>query len=205
MKDMTKKIALTAVITTCSFLVMAGSAWAASRFVTAAPKVYDRDRTRVITAKWMANVGTVGVDTRDGGKFAVFLQKTGATVGTNSSADINLKGTPGLTITELGFDYRNDGRCSGGSPRFTVETNLGTYFFGCSGGTHTAVPGNSSWTRVRFALSDAQGGPMPANAVVDFMQITFDEGTDQGQGFAYIDNIDVNGTIMSKPGSVKFP
>ena len=49
-------------------------------------------------------------------------------------------GTAGITLTQLGFDYRNDSWCGAGAPRFNVYTTAGTYFFfGCRYGVHTPV------------------------------------------------------------------
>lgn len=42
----------------------------------------------------------------------------------------------------------------------------------------------------------------PAEAVQS-VDIVFDEGTDVGQGFVYLDNIDYNGTVAGKPGLAK--
>ena len=114
------------------------------------------------------------------------------------------------TLTELGFDYRNDGHCGAGAPRFNVYTTAGTYFFfGCAYGVHTPVPGTTDWTRVRFLDADAFPAdgvtPFPGfgTAVVIGIDIVFDEGTDVGPGFAMLDNIDVNGMLIGKPGNAK--
>jgi hypothetical protein len=38
---------------------------------------------------------------------------------------------------------------------------------------------------------------------VTAVEIVFDEGTDQGVGYAVLDNIDVNGTLIGNPGAGK--
>ena len=39
--------------------------------------------------------------------------------------------------------------------------------------------------------------------VVTGIDIVFDEGTDVGVGYAWLDNVDVNGTLIGKPGNAK--
>ncbi|MBM4273713.1 MAG: hypothetical protein FJ134_04505 [Deltaproteobacteria bacterium] len=74
----------------------------------------------------------------DAGKagHALFFKKTAAApADTQPGAMIN--GVKGLTITELGFDYRNDGRVTATSPRLQVVT--------ADGQTHNlAVPQGTS-------------------------------------------------------------
>ncbi|HZQ35164.1 MAG TPA: hypothetical protein VFD32_04470, partial [Dehalococcoidia bacterium] len=115
-----------------------------------------------------------------------------------SAAGATISGVAGITLSELGFDVRNDGHCGAGAPRFDVFTTDGVdHFFGCIYGTHTPVaPG---WTRVRFTPADGIPAVAPTETVQS-IEIVFDEGTDQGQGFVYLDNVDVNGTLAGKPG-----
>ena len=69
-------------------------------------------------------------------------------------------------------------------------------------GTDTAVPGYPGWTRVR--QTPDQGFPaVTPDETVQSVDIVFDEGTDQGQGFVYLDNIDYNGVLAGKPGLSK--
>lgn len=203
---MTKSKLLKSVASIGAGLVLfAGSAMAASSFMKLQPKKYDPDRTRAITSKWQARVGLNDAP-KGNANMAVFLRKQGATL-TNASADLNIKGVEGKVLTgQIGFAYRNDSHCTGGAPRINVETDAGkTYFYGCSGGTHTVEA--AGWTRVRFnPLTQAQQGPMAPTEKVTFMQILLDEGTDQGNpGFAYIDNVFVNGVTMGAPGAYMSP
>src|SRR5439155_5631541 len=124
-----------------------------------------------------------------------------------SGASINFQGR----LTELGFDVSNVSHCGAGAPRFNVYTTTGVYYFyGCAYGTHTPAPQDpANCTRIRFAA--AEGFPSDCVSVItSFNQITvtgidivFDEGTDQGNGYAVLDNIDVNGTLVGKPGAAK--
>lgn len=116
--------------------------------------------------------------------------------------------TPNMTLTELGFDVRNDGHCGAGAPRFNVWTSAGVYyFFGCYYGSHTPAPDDpSGWTRIRFRNQDAYPAystqsPWPGfgNAKVYDIWLAYDEGLEVGPGFIYIDNIDISGKTINKP------
>lgn len=169
------------------------------------PFIFDPDNTGIVAAAWVTHQGLPDV-----GKsaHALFLQKDGPTA-TVAAAGALVSGVKGLKLKELGFDVRNDGHCGAGAPRFNVVTNAGdTYFFGCASGTKTAI--NADWSRVRFEDADAVGQlpttpPWPGfgNVTLGSITIIFDEGTDQGQGFVFLDNIDVNGVLMGKPGNAK--
>lgn len=149
-----------------------------------------------VAAQWVAQQGEPDAGNSN---HALYLQKLGPTAD-NSAAGASVDGVAGTTLTELGFDYRSDGHCGAGAPRFDVVTVDGTdHFFGCIYGSHSpsATPG---WTQVRFTPAD---GLPPVTTPVQSVDIVFDEGTDVGQGFVYLDNIDYNGTIAGKPGLAK--
>lgn len=169
------------------------------------PWVYDPDNTGVSEASWNAKIGLP--DNNGKANQGLYLSKMGST-STNAAAgaEINFFGT----LTELGFDFRNDSHCGAGAPRFNVYTTSGVYYFyGCMYGVHTPVPGQPNWTRVRFAAADgfaSDGSPALTSfedVVVTGIDIVFDEGTDVGVGYAVLDNIDINGTLIGKPGAAK--
>ena len=167
----------------------------------AKPWVYDPDDTDVAAAAWVTKEG---LPDAGGSNHALYLAKQAVTA-TNAAGGATIDGVQGI-VTELGFDYRNDGHCGAGAPRFNVYTSSNTYyFFGCTYGAHTEVaPG---WTRVRFTNADAFPAtpPFPGFGVVQVtaIEIVFDEGTDVGPGFVYLDNINVNGVLIGKPGIAK--
>src|SRR5437879_2507545 len=147
------------------------------------PGVFDPYGTGIVTAQWIGRQGLPD----DVGKAnqALFLQKDGPT-SANASAFAVIGGVEGLTITELGFDYRNDGHCGAGAPRFNVTLPGGQNFFlGCVYGKPQAPPA-SGWTRIRW--KDGEGTVFPAGdypwlgfgVVVQSIAIVFDEGTDVG-------------------------
>lgn len=150
-----------------------------------------------VASQWVTHQGLPDAGNSD---HALYLQKFGATAD-DSAAGASVFGVEGTTLTQLGFDYRNDGHCGAGAPRFDVITTDNVdHFFGCAYGTHTPV--NADWTRVRFADADAFPPVVPGE-IVQSVDIVFDEGTDVGQGFVYLDNIDYNGMTAGKPGLAK--
>ena len=123
-----------------------------------------------------------------------------------SSAGATITGVAGMTITELGFDFRNGTHCGGGAPRFNVVATDGFHFVGnCSVGTVTPAPQDpAAWSRLRFSPAQAFP-PIAAGAKIKSIEIVFDEGTSAdsgpGAGLTVIDNIDINGVLVGKgPG-----
>lgn len=197
-----KKILVTSAIGIATIGMSVIPVFAASP-LQAKPSVYDPNNTGISQSNWVTQEGL-----KDAGNsnHALYLTKKGTTATVAASgANITFSGK----LTELGFDYRNDGWCGAGAPRFNVYTADGTYyFFGCTYGTHTVSTENSNWTRVRFNDSDAvQVGATPwpgfGNVNVTRIDVVFDEGTDVSgnPGFAYLDNLDINGTLIGKPGN----
>lgn len=142
---------------------------------------------------------------------AVRLQKKTGTF-TDSGAHAWVTGVKGITLNELGFDLRNDGHTGAGAPRFTVITQDGlVYAFSFRAGgivrPSSPAPGDpANWTRIRFRDQDAypqyrNQKPWPGfgRAVIKSINIVFDEGIDQGKGYAYVDNVDINGVLIGKP------
>lgn len=170
------------------------------------PGVYDPDDTGLVAAAWVAKDGLP-----DGGNsnHGLYLAKQAAT-STNAAAGATVEGAAGQTLMSLGFDYKNDEWCGAGAPRFNVQTDLGSFFLGCTYGVHTPAPDDpSGWTRVRF--SDGDLFPPAVNifghAKIVSIQIIFDEGTDLSghgtPGSAHLDNIFVNGVTIGKPGTAQ--
>lgn len=155
------------------------------------PWAYDPYHTGIIQSGWVPGQGLT--DAGDNAGQALYLAKNGETAAW-ASAGATVAGVEGLTVTELGFDYREGGHCGAGAPRFNVRDADGnTAFYGCAAASQT--PLGNGWTRVRIYLDPVQ---------VSSIDIVFDEGTDVGAGFIFLDNIDVNGTIAGKPGLSKW-
>jgi hypothetical protein len=200
-------------------LVLAGSALAgppagvALKRLKVKPFVFDPDGTGIATSKWVTHQGLADAGKSD---HALVLKKLGTTA-TNASAGGTVHGVKKLlALTELGFDYEVGGHCGAGAPRFNVTLTDGTvFFFGCAHGdvTETLTDRDGDmWNRVRFTDADA----FPADGVsvwpgfglaeAQAIHLVFDEGTDTPlltgtPGFVRVDNVDVNGKLMGKPGA----
>jgi hypothetical protein len=139
-----------------------------------------------------------------------------------SSAGARISGAKGLSVGPssdavfvLGFDYRNGTHCGAGSPRFNVETRLGsarTFHFvgGCANGAATPAPQDpTEWTRVRFAnIGAAAFPPILAGSTIESITLIVDEGTEaasledpRGVGLSVVDNIFVNGQYIRSGGN----
>jgi hypothetical protein len=168
-----------------------------------------------VSAKWVTHQGLGDAGKND---HALVLKKQGTTA-TVASAGAAISKVKNLVLTELGFDVEDGTHCGAGAPRYNVTLTDGSvFFFGCAHGDMTPVGADSqgdTWTRVRFTDADAfyGGGPTPVwpgfgVAVAQAIHVVFDEGTDTPlttgtPGLVRMDNLDVNGKLMGKPGNSK--
>jgi hypothetical protein len=178
----------------------------------------DPTASGLVSSKWVTHQGLPDAGKSD---HALVLKKL-APAATLGSAGGNVHGIKSaLTLTELGFDVEAAGHCSAVSPRVEVTTTTGAVFrFGCSTGDVTAVLADRDgdlWNRVRFTDADAVAADglsvWPGFGLVQAqsIRVVFDEGTDTtdpvtgtpvpGAGTVLLDNIDVNGKLMGKPGA----
>jgi len=187
-------------------LAALGSAMAQSGFV-AQTWVYDPGHTGVSVSQWQPGSGLPDAGNSNHG---LYLTKFAST-STLAAAGASIKGVNGIKLSTLGFDVRNDGWCGAGAPRYNVTLVGGDsfyFFFGCAYGIHTPILGYPNWTRVRFTDADAfaaNGGTWPGfgNAQIAAIDLVFDEGTDVGPGFTFVDNLAINSTLIGKPGNAK--
>ena len=168
--------------------------------------------SNIVTSAWLDGMGlpddgkTLNPDTRDPHQ-GLLLSKNGP-LANCSSAGATITGMEGMPVTELGFDYRLGGHCGAGSPRFNLTTSDNVFHFagGCANGTRTLSPQDpSEWARIRFTLATQFFPPVAAGATIKSLSILVDEGTDStsvedpfGIGLSVVDNIDVNGTLITQ-------
>jgi hypothetical protein len=178
-------------------LAFAAPALADSGKLKVNPFVFDPGGTGIIVSGWQAHAGLADAG---GSNHGLVLQKNGPTTAF-AAAGANVTGAEGQTLSEIGFDVT--GHCGAGSPRFDVfDQNGNDHFFGCFYGTHTPIVGAPGWERVRQTGADGFP-PMTATDTISSIELIADEGTDQGTGQSVVDNIDVNGTLVGKPGNSK--
>lgn len=166
-----------------------------------------------VVAAWVTHQGLPDAGKSD---HALLLGKSGETANC-AAAGANVWFVNGITLTELGYDVRDDGDCSDTSPRFEVVMTDGLHTIGCAGGVVTETLTDrrgQDWSRKRWTADDLADETMadpPITAdsgTVVSIRIVFDDGedaTEESTGRTHLDNIDVNGTLMGKPGLAKAP
>jgi hypothetical protein len=177
----------------------------------AKPFTFDPGATGIVSSAWVTHQGLGDAGKSD---HALVLKKEGPTA-TVASAGTAISKVKNLVLTELGFDYEVGGHCGAGAPRYNVTLTDGSvFFFGCSWGDVVGTMVDSQgdmWNRVRFTTADAvYSGVGPTTVWPGFgvaqaqaVHVVFDEGTDVGPGFVRLDNLDVNGKLIGKPGNSK--
>jgi hypothetical protein len=162
-----------------SLALVALIAWtvnaAAPLMLQAQADAYDPgDSGQVLEASWINGAGITG----DQG--LVLSMASTVPYPPGASADNTILGVDGISLTALGFDHKIGTACTGGSPRWSIETTEGGSFaFGCSSGTHTDL--GNGWERITFSDADVQslsGDAWPGfdgDAMLSFLQVLQDE------------------------------
>ena len=161
-----------------------------------------------LAAAWVDNLGTSPHNTNDPLNRGLVLAK-GASASVTALAGATIQNVTGISLTELGFDFRAGITCSTDSPHFVVVTTDGVTHTvgGCSSsaaaGQTTAPMG---WMRLRFNPSQATP-PIQAADQVQSISVVLDKGANQPGSsptqnatgsIVVIDNITINGTIVGK-------
>ena len=192
-------------------LLAAGYAFAAT--LGSALFEFDPTKTNHVAAAWVKGLGET--DASGPNNFAVLVSKSTETAA-NASSGVVITGAEGIVLSDpsvLGFDIRDGSHCGAGAPRFNVVTMDGVlHFLGCQAATTVTTSDGGpavepGWTRKKLTPSDLNQaypaiptGGISASNTVSSIAIVFDEGTDQGVGFAILDNININGVFLGRPG-----
>jgi len=209
-----------------AFVSIGAAAPAPPRLTEVAPWEYDPFNGSLVEADWINHIGcpfNAEVNTPAPGTYTdpgcptqfradpnvqgLLLAKTGPTANI-AAAGAELKGVRGIVITSIGYDIRKFGgfasplgsHCGAGAPRFNVVTSFGTHFIGCASPPPISQVLGQAWTRMAWSTA-AAFPPIPPGAVVETIDIVFDEGTDTGPdnfGIAILDNIMVNGVAVGR-------
>jgi len=115
-----------------------------------------------------------------------------------------IQNAAGISLTELGFDYRAGSQCGTDSPHFVVVTTDGVTHTvaGCASGTGTTQSAAMmGWIRLRFDPAEAMPAINPRDQVQS-ISVVLNKGSNQNPSGAgtivVIDNIEVNGVIVPK-------
>jgi hypothetical protein len=213
---MRRRVALTALAVLAALAV---PAWALAGTLTLHPAGFGEHSY----AAWKAQQGLP--DSGGGANQALYFQKMTSTptfaAGVAVFKGFDKSPLPVDQLSGLSFWYGVDGHCGAGAPRFNVTVeytqaqgtnNPGdrrTFFIGCAamapGPTATAPNGRVYQERTAAApfataFCSTGCGPFPTSgAVVTGLSIVFDEGNDVGQGYVYLDNIQVATTSAATP------
>jgi hypothetical protein len=180
-----------AALALASALILAAPAAASAQKLTLHPNGFGQKSQ----AAWKAKQGEA--DSRGNANHALYFQKFVPTA-TIAAGVATVNGIAGQALTGLSWEHRDDGHCGAGAPRwnvYTVDSGGGshTYFLGCAAAVHS--PGSETgWTKDTFVPPVLAPGE-----TVTGLQIVFDEGTDQGPGFVFLDNIQVNDQTWTSP------
>lgn len=197
-----RRILTTAAAVAVATLLCAGGAWAQAANDTFAvvPFEFDPGNLGHVSGKWIHGLGVPSdaiapVDANDPKNDGLLLGKSEPTSDFAASGAKLVGLQNNLILSEIGWDVRDGSHCGAGAPRFNVTTTDGdVHFIGCNSPApiSTTVPA-PGWQRFRY---DPAAAFPPIASPVSSISIVFDEGTDQGTGYAIIDNIDVNGTAV---------
>jgi hypothetical protein len=163
---------------------------------------------------WKAKHGLP--DSKGNARHGLYLQKFAATATFSAAYAVvdNIEGLPAAALTELSWEHRMDGHCGAGAPRWNVvvEGASGTeytLFLGCAAAADSPGSGpgwekDSHTSPGILAVGAANSGntlnlPDIQAGTITALYILFDERTDQGPGFVYLDNISVNGKVFTGP------
>jgi len=167
--------------------------------MTAQPFVSDT-QSGALAASWVDNLGTSPHDGSDPRNRALVLSK-GASASTNSWAGANIQNVTGMSLTELGFDFRAAIQCSTDSVHFLITTTDGTQHTlgGCTSSAATAQSTTpAGWMRLRFDPSKATP-PISPTDHVQSISLALDKGS-----IAVIDNIYINNAFTGKGSSTSY-
>ena len=181
--------------------------------LTAKPISYDPAKTCGVQAAWVTGQG---LPDAGGSAHALYLAKPCLTA-ENAAAFALIDGAAGMTmgsLTNLSWWRKDGGHCGAGAPRWNVtaqrpDGSTYTLFLGCATALHTpGTLGTAGWTQDSYTGASIAALALSQQVVTvgstdKILQLTiaFDEGTDQGPGFVYLDNITVNSSVMGSPGA----
>jgi hypothetical protein len=197
-KQLAKKLTITAVLAVIVSLMITSMSLAAGG--NSGLKLHPSGFGPKSQATWKAQQGLP--DSQGNANHALYLQKFVPT-STFAAGVAVVNGAEGMVLTGLEWEHRDDGHCGAGAPRWNVSftdpsNNDGFVFLGCTAAAHT--PGSApGWTRDTFTAATLVTNGIPAGSTIRGLAIIFDEGTDQGQGYVYLDNIKVNDKVWTSP------
>jgi len=150
-----------------------------------------------LAAAWVDNLGASPLSTTDPRNRGLVLAKSASALAT-AWAGASIQNVTGMSLTELGFDFRAGIQCSADSVHFVVFTSdtVAHTVGGCT--SSSTIPASSAptgWMRLRF--NPNQASP-PINSPVQSISIELLNGSTSTGSIAVIDNIEINGVPVGK-------
>jgi hypothetical protein len=150
-----------------------------------------------LAAAWVDNLGASPLSTTDPRNRGLILAKD-ATAPASAWAGAVIQNVTGMSLTELGFDFRAGIQCSADSVHFLVVTTdtMPHTVGGCT--SSSTLPPSSAptgWMRLRF--NPSQASP-PITSPVQSISLVLEKGSTSTGSIAVIDNIEINGVPVGK-------
>jgi len=157
-------------------------------------------RSGTLAAAWVDDLGASPLSTTDPRNRGLALA-TSASASAGTWAGAVIENVTGMSLTELGFDFRASVQCSTNSLQFVVVTADGVKHTvgGCTS-SPTTPPSSAptGWMRLRFDPSQATPTPISKTDHVQSISIVLDKGSTSTGSIAVIDNIEINGVPVGK-------
>jgi hypothetical protein len=150
-----------------------------------------------LAAAWVDNMGASPLSTTDLHNRGLVLAKS-ASASATAWAGASIQNVTGMSLTELGFDFRASIQCSTNSLQFVVVTTDGVRHTVGACSSSSTTPASSAptgWTRLRF---DPRQASPAINSPVESISLELDKGSTSTGSIAVIDNIEVNGVPVAK-------
>ncbi len=160
------------------------------------PAVGGTDSEGIVTAEWRKNQGLKDASGKEA--FALLLRKDGLSIEPVSAKGI-VQNEKGAKLEDLAFWVREDGQCGALAPRFEVTTGNGNppVSYPCASGIESGSRVDRRgrlWTKRTFAIDARQ-----LTKTISNIEIVFDQGTDPGPAYTYLDDIEINEQVIGQP------
>jgi hypothetical protein len=198
--DFARKLAVFAAL--ASVFVLVGPTLAASGKMQAHPDVYNPGAADVeIVAKWRTHAGLADAGRSNHGLILSMSEDVAYPPGANAGATI--VPVEGDVLESLSLDHEVGTLCGGGAPRWlAVMTDGSFYGITCDDGTHTPIAG-TDWEHISWSCTNPTAAvPLGGGAgcafgkTLVYLAVIVDIA-----GSTTIDNLEVNGCVMGKPGN----
>jgi hypothetical protein len=173
-----------------------GSGGGGERDSKVQPFSFDPGVSGTTTASWYSGAGAMRTSTDPANQGVVLVKKPSGP--TTAIAGVTVTGAAGSPLSQLSFDMRTDSECSAKAPQFVVITNDNVvHSAGCASGRARALTA-TGWKRVSFNPADGSqiSPPVKPGTTVKTVALVMDKIA--GNGYAVLDNINLNGTYIGK-------